>query len=145
MIFTVDQERRTLRCAACGSREVQPRGRAERQFRSLPIGSRATILVFSIPRVACRACGVIRQVEVSFADPRRSYSKAFERYALELSRSTTILDVARHLGVSWDVIKDIQKRDLSRRYAKPKLKDLRQIAIDEIAIAKGHRYVTVVL
>jgi transposase len=88
---------------------------------------------------------VIRQVEISFADPRRTYTKAFERYALELSRSMTILDVARHLGVSWDVIKDIQKRDLSRRYAKPKLKNLRKIAIDEIAIAKGHRYVTVVL
>src|SRR6185437_16593812 len=57
----------------------------------------------------------------------------------------TILDVARHLGVSWDIIKDIQKRDLSRRYAKPKLKHLRQIAIDEIAVAKGHRYLTVVL
>jgi transposase len=34
---------------------------------------------------------------------------------------------------------------LSRRYAKPKLKDLRQIAIDEIAVGKGHRYLTVVL
>ena len=88
---------------------------------------------------------MVRQVEIGFADPRRTYTKAFERYALELSRCMTILDVARHLGVSWDVIKDIQKRDLSRRYAKPKLKDLRQIAIDEIAIAKGHRYVTVVL
>ncbi len=28
VIFTVDQERKTLWCAACGSREVQPRGRA---------------------------------------------------------------------------------------------------------------------
>ena len=145
VIFTVDQERKTLRCAACGSRDVQPRGRVERQFRLLPIGSRATTLVFPIPRVACRTCGVIRQVEISFADPRRSYTKAFERYALELSRSMTILDVARHLGVSWDVVKDIQKRDLNRRYAKPKLRDLRQIAIDEIAVAKGHRYVTVIL
>jgi transposase len=88
---------------------------------------------------------VIRQVEISFADPRRTYTRAFERYALELCRSMTILDVARHLGVSWDVVKDIQKRDLNRRYAKPKLKNLRKIAIDEIAIAKGHRYVTVVL
>jgi transposase len=145
VIFTVDQERKTLRCAACGSRDVQPRGRAERRFRSLPIGSRATILVFPIPRVACRACGVIRQVEISFADPRRTYTKAFERYALELSRSMTILDVARHLGVSWDVVKDIQKRDLSRRYSRPKLKRLRRIAIDEIAVGKGHRYLTVVL
>jgi transposase len=44
-----------------------------------------------------------------------------------------------------DLIKDIQKRDLSRRYAKPKLKHLRYIAIDEIAVAKGHRYLTVVM
>jgi transposase len=76
---------------------------------------------------------------------RRTYSRAFERYGLELSRRMTIKDVAKHLGVGWDVIKEIQKRDLSRRYAKPKLKHLRHIAIDEIAIAKGHRYLTVVL
>jgi transposase len=57
----------------------------------------------------------------------------------------TILDVARHLSISWDVVKDIQTRDLSRRYAKPKLKGLRQIAIDEIAIGAGHRYLTMVL
>jgi transposase len=57
----------------------------------------------------------------------------------------TIRDVAAHLGVGWDLVKDIQKRDLSRRYARPKLKHLRRIAIDEIAVAKGHRYMTVVL
>jgi transposase len=87
----------------------------------------------------------VRQVKVPFADPRRSYTKSFERYALELGRRMTIRDVAMHLDVSWDVIKDIQKRDLSRRYSKPKLKHLRRLAIDEIAIAKGHRYLTVVL
>src|SRR5918998_2145905 len=80
-----------------------------------------------------------------FADPRRSYTSAFERYALELSRRMTIRDVAMHLDVSWDVIKDILKRDLGRRYAKPKLKHLRRIAIDEIAVAKVHRYLTVVM
>src|SRR5262249_10065734 len=41
--------------------------------------------------------------------------------------------------------KDIQKRDLARRYAKPKLKHLSRIAIDENAVASGHRYLTVVL
>ena len=43
---------------------------------------------------------MIRQVEISFADPRRTYTRAFERYALELSRCMTILDVARHLGLA---------------------------------------------
>jgi len=143
--FTIHQEPRTCRCSACGAREVLSRGHVTRRFRCLPIGSRATVVVLPIPRVECRACGVVRQVAVPFADPRRSYTKSFERYALELSRRMTIRDVATHLGVSWDVIKDLQKRDLLRRYAKPKLKHLRHIAIDEIAVAKGHRYLTVVM
>ena len=88
---------------------------------------------------------MVRQVEVAFADPRRSYTNSFERYALELSRHMTILDIALDLGGGWGLIKDIQKRDLLRRFAKPKLKHLRQIAIDEIAIGKGHRYLTLVL
>src|SRR4051812_22968270 len=143
--FTIQQPAKALRCSACGSRDVCPRGQAPRTFRSLPIGSRQTTISFPVPRVQCRACGLVRQTRIDFADPRRTYTKAFERFALELSRRMTIRDVAIHLDVSWDVIKDIQKRDLSRRFAKPKLKHLRQIAIDEIAIAKGHRYLTVVM
>jgi transposase len=145
VIYTIEQDPRTCCCSACGSPRVQLRGQVERRFRSLPIGSRTTFVVLPIPRVSCQACGVVRQVKVPFADPRRSYTRSFERYALELCRRMTIRDVANHLGVSWDVIKDIQNRDLSRRFAKPKLKHLRHIAIDEIAIAKGHRYLTVVL
>lgn len=145
ILFTIRQPRQALRCSACGSRAVRPHGAAERQFRTVPIGSKAVVIRFAVPRVHCRACGVTRQVAIDFADPRRTYTKAFERYALELSRHMTILDVARHLGVSWDVVKDIQKRDLSRRYAKPKLRGLRRIAVDEIAVAKGHRYLTVVM
>ena len=144
-IFTIHQEPETCRCSACGSSRVQSRGHVPRRFRTVPIGQRATLVVLPIPRVCCQDCGVVRQVNVPFADPRRSYTSCFERYALELGRHMTIRDVAVHLGVSWDLIKDIQKRDLSRRYAKPKLKHLRHIAIDEIAIAKGHRYLTIVL
>jgi transposase len=144
-IFTIQQDPADCRCSACGSREVTSRGHAERRFMALPIGSRKTTVVLPIPRVECHACGSVRQVKVPFADPRRSYTKSFERYVLELSRRMTIRDVAHHLDVGWDLVKDIQKRDLSRRYAKPKLKHLRAIAIDEIAVAKGHRYLTVVM
>jgi transposase len=143
--FTIEQPAKASKCSACGSRDVGPRGHVGRTFRSLPIGSRSTSITFPIPRLQCRTCGLIRRARIAFADPRRTYTRAFERYALELSRRMTILDVARHLGVSWDILKDIQKRDLSRRYARPKLKGLRRIAIDEIAVAKGHRYLTVVL
>lgn len=144
-IFTPGQRPGTCRCPACGSADVVSRGRVERRFRCLPIGARPTLLVLPVPRVECRACGVVRQVDITFADPRRSYTRRFERYVVELSRRMTIRDVAAHLGVGWDLVKDVQKRDLSRRYAKPKLKHLRRIALDEIAVAKGHRYMAVAL
>jgi transposase len=53
--------------------------------------------------------------------------------------------VAEHLQVSWDTVKDIQVKNLQRRFGKPDLRKLKQIAIDEIAVGKGHRYLTVVL
>jgi transposase len=145
VIFTIHQEPKTCRCSACGSPRVQSRRRVERRFRTVPIGSRATVAALPIPRVACEACGAVRRVKIPFADPRRSFTSSFERDALELSRRMTIRDGAVHLDVSWDVIQDLQKRDLSRRFAKPKLKHARRIALDEIAVAKGHRYLTAVI
>jgi transposase len=109
------------------------------------IGGKPVYLLLAVPRVECHGCGVVRQVKIAFADPRVTYTQAFQRYALELSRYMTIKDVANHLGISWDVIKEIQKADLKRRFDRPKLKHLRQIAIDEISTAKGHVYLTIVL
>ena len=145
VIFTISQPRERLRCVACGSGDVIGRGQSVRRFRLPPIGNKPVWIVLGVPRVECRECGVVRQVKIGFADRRVSYSRSFERYALELSRNMTIKDVADHLNISWDVIKDIQKRQLHKMFAKPKLKHLKRIAIDEISTGKGHRYVTVVL
>ena len=145
VIFTIRQKREDLRCSVCRSRQVIRRGTIQRRFRSLPIGLKPVLITLAIQRVLCLACNLIRQVHVGFANPRFGYTKAFERYALQLCRHMTILDVARHLGVSWDVIKDIQKRYLRKRFSRPKLKNLKRLAIDEITIGKGHRYLTIVL
>ena len=134
-----------LRCSCCKSTNVIRRGQKQRRFRAVPIGNKSVFIVLALPRVGCRDCGVVRQIKVSFADPRRSFTRAFERYVLDLSKMMTIKDIARHLNVGWDMIKDIQKRHLLRHYGQPKLKHLRILAIDEIAIAKGHRYVTIVM
>jgi transposase len=145
IIFTIESKRGKIRCPACRGRDLIFRGTVTRRFRTIPIGSKAVFLDLDVQRVECRRCGEIRQASLGFADPRFMYSRAFERYALELSRHMTIRDVARHMGVSWDVIKEIQKRDLTRKFSKPCLKDVRKIAIDEISVSKGHRYLTVVL
>jgi transposase len=143
--FNIHQPRERLCCPSCGDADVWVQGTVVRELRSIPVGRKPVFIRLPVSRVRCFACWHVRQVRLPFADPRRHYTHAFERYALDLSRHMTIQDVAQHLGVGWDTIKDIQKRHLQRRFGKPKLHKLKQIAIDEIAIGKGHHYVTVVL
>jgi transposase len=137
VIFVIEAKPEHLRCAACGSGDVVKRGRTTRCFRTIPIGHKPTSLLLPVQRVGCGRCGVVRQVRLGFADPLRSYTRSFERYALELSRRMTIKDVAGQLRVGWDTIKDIQLRDLQHRFARPRLHQLRTIALDEIAVAKA--------
>lgn len=143
--FDIEKPREQLRCPQCRGRRVERKGDVERTFRTLPIGGKAVFIHLPIPRVWCFDCKFTRQIRLGFAEPKKHYTRSFERYALDLLRHMTIKDVAIHLQVGWDAIKDIQLRYLQRHYAKPKLTNLKQIAIDEISIGKGHRYVTVVL
>lgn len=145
IIFTIRHKREKLRCPVCRGRKVTMRGTTRRRFKTVPIGPKVVFFDLEVQRIGCLRCGSVRQVSLGFADPRFSYTHAFERYALDLSKHMTIQDVARHLGVSWDVIKEMQKRDLTRRFSKPCLKGLQMIAIDEIAVRKGHQYLTIVL
>ncbi len=118
VVFTIGQEFRKLRCSVCKSGKVIRRGQIHQRFKTLSIGGKPVIVVLAIQRVFCCRCRALRQVKVYFADYRRSYTRAFERYVLELLQHMTIQDVARHLGISWDVIKDIQKRHLKRRFSR---------------------------
>jgi transposase len=53
--------------------------------------------------------------------------------------------VARHLGVSWDLVKELKKTHLARHYRSPKLGHLTHLAIDELCLGRGHNYRTLVL
>lgn len=145
VVFAIRQKRGSLRCPSCRSSNVHCRGHVRRQWQILPIGGKPVFLELDVARVHCRNCRLVRQVSVPFADVQRSYTTAFARYVLELRRCMTIRDVARHLGVSDWMVKDIEKRYLEKHFARPKLKYVPRIAIDEISIGAGHRYLTVVL
>lgn len=135
----------TLVCSVCGCKDVMRKGTFNRSWQTVCVGSLLVRLVLHGHRVGCKQCGAIRQPKFGFADSRFSFTHAFERLVLDLCHSMTMLDVAKHLGVSWDVIKGIQKRHLTKTYKKPRLKHLTHIAIDEISTGHGHKYLTVVL
>ena len=88
---------------------------------------------------AALANPVRRQILLRLRKGPRGVSELAEGF--EIGRPA----VSEHLQVSWDTIKEIQKQDLQRRFGRPKLKHLRHLAIDEISIGHGHRYLTVVL
>ena len=67
-----------LRCPCCKSTNVIRRGQKQRRFHTVTIGNMAMLFVLAVPRVGCCDCGTVRQVKVSFAAPRRSFTRAFE-------------------------------------------------------------------
>jgi len=145
LVFSIEKDPTSLRCPCCKGIQVIRKGTTLRWFHTLPIGNKQVYLKLQVPRVMCRACGIVRQITLGFADARRTYTRAFQRYVVELSKRMTIRDVARHLGIGWDTVKEVLRTYLSSRFSRPDLKNLDLIAIDEISIGKGHRYLTVVL
>ena len=145
MEFHIALDRDKVCCPACGSTNVWLKGSQDRKFRSIPFGRKTTTIVLEVPRVHCQACQCKKQVSISFAKPKKHYTRFFERHVLDLLCSMTCQDVAKHLDVSWDTVRDIEKTRLERDFARPPLKDVTHIAIDEIAVQKGHKYLTVVM
>jgi transposase len=145
VILSLRAKDRLIRCPQCGSRNVIKRGCSERWVKTVPIGFKPVWLVIPVQRVGCCNCDSVRRIDIGIAETRRWYTKAFERYALALAKKMTIQDVADLLGVGWDTIKSIFKRYLFHRFAKPKLGKLKYIAIDEISVRKGQKYLTLVM
>lgn len=144
IIFTIKRNDFNIRCPVCKSKDIIRHGTLTRWLHSLPIGRKSTYIKTEIPRIECRECGIIRQADIGFADTRYTYTRALGRYVLDLARHMTISDVAKHLGLSWDLVKSIQKRHLEKKYGDPNLSKLKRIAIDEIYVGK-RGYLTVVL
>lgn len=141
--FTLSRKKFSLYCPVCKSKQIIMHGALPRWFHSLPIGGKATYIKTEVHRVECKECKTIRQAEIGFADPRLTYTKSLARYVLNLARFMTISDVSKHLRLSWDVIKSIQKRYLQKKYSNPALNELKRIAIDEIYVGKKG-YLTIV-
>lgn len=143
--FHIETKAGKRRCVECRSRDVILSGRATYTLRSLPIGARPIFLVLHLHVLECKSCGVIRQEDRLLANPLKTYTRAFGWFVVDLCKKMTISDVAHHLRVGWHMVKNILRDHLERCAAKRSWRGVRRIAIDEIAIRKGHRYMTVVV
>jgi transposase len=134
-----------LRCSNCSSTHVQAAGSVQRVLQMLPVGRRHCELHVEIPRLLCLKCGKTRQPHLPFANPKKQYVKAMERYANDLTKHMSIRDVACFLGLGWDTVKGIHKRHLGKMYKRIRLRDLKYIAIDEVCVGRPRKFLTVVM
>lgn len=135
-----------VKCPHCGGYHIIKYGIIHRKLHNLPIGKKKTFLSLTIQRYLCKDCKKVFQADIPFTHGNVSYTYRFSRYIIDLFRlGATISDIAKHLGVGWDMIKDIHKKYLKRKYANPDISKVKRIGIDEFAVRKGHVYKTIVV
>jgi transposase len=129
------------RCSRCGEIVGEVHDVTPREVRDLPILDAETWLIVPRVRLQCPRCGPTVEA-VPWLD---RYARMTQRFAESVARLAQVLpikQVAQHFGLSWDTVKTIDRAALEARLGPVDLTGVRQIAIDEFAIHKGHRYAT---
>ena len=147
IILHVQSKKRLLVCPKCGKCHLVKNGYRIRDFVGLPIGGKKVIVRMKVQRYKCmnEECDYDQQENIPFATGSRSYTHRFAKYVVDLLRGMTLQDVANHLNISWNTVKEIHSTYLLRHYCPPSLKGVKNIGIDEFAVRKGHIYKTIVV
>ncbi len=132
-------------CSVCGENGGRLHMYGTRRVRDLNMGPARVDLVVPNRKLRCANCRTIRTEGHSFLAPYRRHTLRFERAVADLCRHLPIKQVAEHFGLSWHVVKEIDKRRLQWEVGTPDYDGLRLIAVDEVAVHKGHTYLTTVL
>lgn len=90
-----------------------------------------------------------RRIELRIVEPRLAAAAAHQGVRAFCPGADQGDDDAKTLPGCWasafDVVKDILKRHLHRRFGKSSLAGLEYIATTEISVRKGHKYLTLVM
>jgi len=132
-------------CHGCGQKGCAVHSWAERTVRDLNMASARVWIRCRYRKLLCPQCQGVRIEDLQLFHPYLRVTRRLAQYVYQLCRMLTVSDVARHLELNWKTVKDIDKYYLERDYGQPDLNGLRILAVDEISIRKGHRYLTVVL
>lgn len=132
-------------CYICKGRSETVHKWIKRSIRDLDFGPAQVSIECMYRQIFCMNCGSIIVEDLEFFEPWRRITKRLARYIHDLCKVLTVQDVARRLNLDWKTVKDIDKTFLEEEYGKTEYHDLTILAVDEIAVRRGHRYMTVVL
>ena len=132
-------------CAVCDQESRRLHIYGTRRVRDLDLAHARVDLVVPNRKLRCATCQTIRTEGHSFLGSYRRYTERFERMVADYCRLLPIKQVAERFGLSWHAVKEIDKRRLEREVGTPCYDGLRLLAVDEVAVHKGHTYLTTVL
>ncbi|MBV8557347.1 MAG: ISL3 family transposase [Planctomycetaceae bacterium] len=142
-VWLAHRRNASFMCPECGRPSPLYDHVPSRSWRHLDHGDCLTWLQTPLPRIACPVHG-IRRVRVPWALPGSRFTLAFERYAIDVLLETDVLGGARLLHISWDETWNIMERAVARGLRAKKRRVIAHLGVDEKAVAKRHRYVTLV-
>jgi transposase len=142
-VFIIQRRNASFTCPDCGLRFPIYDHVPSRAWRHLDHGDCKTWLHARLPRVACPVHG-IRQVHIPWALPGVRFTIAFERHAINVLLEADVLGATRLLRISWDEAWNIMERAVARGQQSKQKCVIARLGVDEKAVAKRHRYVTLV-
>lgn len=131
-------------CSGCGQVTFLVHSYGRRRVRDLSLAHVRVTLEVPRRKVRCASCG-IRVEALSFVEPHWRFTKRFEKAVADLCRVLPIKHVAAYFDLAWHTVKEIDQRRLQAEVGTPCYQGLRRLAIDEIAVRKGHNYMTIIL
>jgi transposase len=133
-------------CHQCGSPAATIHSQGyRRHIRDLNIASTQVWLDVEYRKIWCNNCSRAKVEQLSFADASKRVTHRLAQYIYGLCKVMTVHDVAEHLDLDPKTVKSIDKAFLEKSFGWTDCHDLRVLAIDEIALRKGHSYMTVVM
>jgi transposase len=115
-----------------------------RILRDLNMAKAQVCLQVEYRKIWCDNCNGVRVERLSFADASKRVTHRLARYIYDLCKLMTVKEVATHLDIDPKTVKEIDKHFLEDEFGSNDYDGLRILMIDEIALRKGHRYMTVV-
>ena len=115
----------------------------QRRFEFIPIWGFAVVLLYAMRRVECKACG-IKVEEVPWGMGKHTLTKAYMLYLAHWARKLSWLETARSFHISWEKVFQAVEYVVHWGLEHRNLQAIRAIGVDEIAVGKGHKYLTLV-
>jgi transposase len=132
-------------CHLCGQKVSSVHSWTQRSIRDLNLASTQVWIRCEYRKLFCANCQRISIEELELFHPYLRVTRRLATYIHHLCKVMTVTDVAQHLQLDWKTVKEIDKQYLEVQYGQPNYDGLRILAVDEISLRKGHKYLTIVL